>query len=197
MPIDGGHWSKTLPDCRFLLGLATALACAGCVRPAVVEDFVDPAAEAPVEDTAGLPDGVLPSPPAFPNEALLQPVDLGPVSNFSFFVDPASVDVRPGQIVRFTLVAKSPGGATNVSFEALRCTTRERRLYAFGSASGQWAKPTVSQWQPLDRGTASRPYAALATLFFCPNGLGVQSTPEALQALRRGAHPATDIAPVR
>ena len=89
------------------------------------------------------------------------------------------------------LVARSPAGAVNVSFEGLRCKTRERKLYAFGRADRTWAEARRVEWQKLS-GTERNPYAAvLAEDFFCPARGIVRNSQEAVDALRRKGHPAS------
>jgi hypothetical protein len=177
-----------------LLGLTVL--CSACGRVQVVEDVLDGATIVESQEVRGEL-SELPSPPAYPRDGALLPVDLGPVSSFRFYIDRDSIVVRPGGIVRFTLLARSFSGATNVSFEAIRCSTRERRPYALALRPGEWTTARASQWQSLDAGTASRPYLALANQFFCPNGLAAQSNAEIIDALQLGRHPATDPAPVR
>lgn len=129
--------------------------------------------------------------PPYPEQRNLIGFDGGPTTDFRFFVDASSVTVDKDQVVRFVLVARSPAGAVNVSFEGLRCKTRERKLYAFGRADRTWAEARRVEWQKLS-GTERNPYAAvLAEDFFCP-ARGIVRTPqEAVDALRRKGHPAS------
>jgi hypothetical protein len=121
--------------------------------------------------------------PPYP-KGKLAPFYVGP-SAFSFFVDAASVTVAQDGPVRYTLIARSASGATNVSYEGIRCDTYESRVYAFGQSDGTWSQATQSQWAPIDR-LASSPQTALADDFFCSQRGPVRTTEDALAALARG-----------
>jgi len=125
-------------------------------------------------------------PPA-PKVSDLVPFYVGPTP-FAFFVDRSSVKVGEDGVVRYTLVARSNSGATNVSYEGIRCATYARRAYAFGEPDGGWSRARNTQWTPIDR-LASDPQTALANDFFCPGRGPVRSTEEALRALALGNRP--------
>jgi CNP1-like family protein len=126
--------------------------------------------------------------PAYPKQGNLIPFYVGPATPFAFFVDPASVSVGPDRAVRYTLIARSPSAAVNVSYEGIRCETYERKVYAFGKSDGTWAQARRSDWIPITPAPAN-PYAALADDFFCSARGGVQSAEEAVAALARGNQP--------
>jgi hypothetical protein len=64
-------------------------------------------------------------------------------------------------------VAKSQEGATNISYEGIRCQSFERKLYAFGRADGSWSRSRRDQWEPIINNAANRQHAALAKDYFC------------------------------
>ena len=70
--------------------------------------------------------------PASPKESSLQPFYVSATTDNRFWVDLDSVSVGSDGVVRYTLVVRTGTGAKNVSYEGMRCETRERRLYAFG-----------------------------------------------------------------
>lgn len=127
--------------------------------------------------------------PAYPRPDNLVRVYVGPTTSFEFYVDTSSLSVAEGGIVRFTLVARSPSGAMNVSYDAIRCDSRERRSYAFGQYDGAWLQARSSQWVPIGRAQAESQYATLADDLFCPQGRRVRTATEAVQALRRESGP--------
>lgn len=108
-----------------------------------------------------------------------------------FFVDPASVSVGGDGVVRYTLVVLSGAGVRNISFEGMRCDTRERRLYAFGRSDGAWSKSRNNQWERVKEAGSNRQHAALFQEYFCPGGVIVRNAEEARDALYRGGHPST------
>lgn len=125
--------------------------------------------------------------PPYPEEARLISFYVGPARPFAYFVDPASVSIGPGGVVRYTLIARSASGATNVSYEAIHCGSYQRKVYAFGRAEGTWVQARNSEWLPIDRGQAN-PQRALADDFLC--GVRPVSSPEeAVRALARGNQP--------
>lgn len=126
---------------------------------------------------------VLPSPPVV--EKLL-PFYVSAATENRFFIDPASVVVMPEGVVRYTMVITTPGGARNVSFEGLRCESREWRLYAVGRLDGSWSSSRAKGWQRVRDVPQNRQHAALYLDYFCPDGIIVGSAAEAVANLRRG-----------
>lgn len=110
-------------------------------------------------------------------------------SNFEFFIDADSLSVGSDGIVRFALLARSASGAENVTFEGLRCFTRERRTYAFGQLDKSWSKARVSEWKPIGIADRSPQFAALWNDYFCPAGTIIPNAKEGLDALKWGIHP--------
>ena len=88
-------------------------------------------------------------------------------------------------VIRYTLVARSASGALNVSYEGIRCASRERRLYAFGREDKTWAPARSSDWTRI---SFSPHHAALADEYFCPVRGAVRTADEAVSALKRGGH---------
>lgn len=128
----------------------------------------------------------VPAPPAFPRKENLVEIALRGATDFRFYVDGATLGVGDG-VVRYVLVARSPEGVENVSFEAIRCATAEYRVYALGRADGSWGG-RAGEWRLM----AERPqpwHTALQRDYFCPQGRPILSTEEGLLALRQGGHP--------
>lgn len=124
--------------------------------------------------------------PAAPGKEGLLGFYVSATTDNKFFVDPTSIAIGGDGVVRFTLVIVTEGGGRNVSFEGMRCETRERRAYAFGHPDGTWAKSRSSQWERVREAVNNRHYAALFQEYFCPAGLVVRSAEDAVSALRRG-----------
>jgi len=159
---------------RGVRALAALTLAAGCAQS---KPFIDELNAKPWEAQKALL-------PPYPSVASMVPFYVGPVP-FSFFVDRTSVKVGQDGVVRYTLISRSGSGATNISYEGIRCDGYSRRVYAFGRSDGGWSQATNSQWVPIDR-LAADPQTALANDFFCPERGPVRTTEEALQALALG-----------
>ena len=108
-------------------------------------------------------------------------------SEFRFFIDPASLSVGSDGVVRYVLVARSPAGVDNVSFEGMRCTSAEVRTYALGRDGAWTAKPGA--WRTIEPRSVQRWHNALYREYFCPQKAPIGSAREGIDALRRGGHP--------
>ncbi len=109
-------------------------------------------------------------------------------SDFRFFVDRASLSVGKDGVVRYTLVARSPLGAENVSFEGIRCREGTYRVYAFGRSDGRWTERATG-WRRIEPKSVQRWHSALWREFFCPQRVPINDAAEGLEALRLGGHP--------
>jgi hypothetical protein len=127
--------------------------------------------------------------PAPPKDENLLPFQVSAATDNTFYVDSQSISVGEDGVVRFTLVVKSPEGASNVMFEGIRCRTKEVRLYAFGRSDGTWGKARDNEWKPIHYERRNRPDHVLYDDFFCPREIIVTDPAEAIDALKRGNHP--------
>ena len=94
-----------------------------------------------------------PPPPALRTQGLI-PLELRG-STLNFGVDPASVTLGSDGVVRYVVVAASPGGAVNAMYEGLRCTTGDVKVYARHSPDSGWVPVRGADWLPLhDRAQA-------------------------------------------
>lgn len=127
--------------------------------------------------------------PPFPQEASLVQFYVSEVTTHKFYIDPTSLSVGKDGVVRYVLVVRTSGGATNISFEGIRCETLELKVMATGRQDGSWAKARNTKWRPIENKPVNRQHAALSREFFCPNGVVIQSPAEGRNALRLGRHP--------
>ncbi|MBO3716246.1 MAG: CNP1-like family protein [Candidatus Accumulibacter sp.] len=133
--------------------------------------------------------------PAFPRTENLLPFTVSATTNNQFLIDSSSLSVGSDGVTRYTLVIVSPSGARNVSYEGMKCTTGERRLYALGRTDETWARARNDRWTRITNSTLNRHHAALFSEYFCPITV-VQQTPEQMiDTLRRGGHSALRIRP--
>lgn len=159
-----------------MLAVVGVFLCSGAAFAASMSDEEEkPGVEAAV---------VLPDPP---NPDNLVEFYVSEVSTNRFFVDGPSLAVDADGTIRYTAVIESPSGARNVSFEGMRCNTRERRLYAFGRPDKSWSKAKNSTWLPVNTTGPSRYQFVLMREYFCPDGDQIRDRAQGLEALRRGS----------
>lgn len=127
--------------------------------------------------------------PAFPKDEDLIEFYVSATTTNRFFVDGATLNPGADGVVRYTLVVRTAGGATNVSYEGLRCQTLEYRLYATGRSDGTWVAARNGQWKGISNVAANRQQAALSRDYLCPSRIPVFTAEEGRDALRRGGHP--------
>ncbi len=128
------------------------------------------------------------TPPRQPRPGDLVPLDVPGSREFRFFVDASTVSVGRDGTVHYVLVGRSLSGAQNVSFEGLRCDSREYRIYAIGHEGGRW-DGAPGPWRSL-RGSAVAPVRrALERNYFCADARPVRDAQEAVAALRSPPRP--------
>ena len=124
--------------------------------------------------------------PPFPRGAKLIEFPMADAGGFRFFIDGGTLSVGKDGVVRYTLVAQSPSGVRNVTYEGLRCQSAEQRLYATGRADSTWV-PSRTGWQSMQN---ARPWQrALYREYFCPQKLPIRDADEGVRALQAGGHP--------
>lgn len=115
---------------------------------------------------------VVPALPAVPADADLVSFYVSPLTRFRFAVDTHSITIGKDGVVHYTLVATSANGVRNVSFEGMRCDSKEHKVYAWGRADGTWIHPRSDAWQPVGEGDrANRQDAALYKDVICTDGM--------------------------
>lgn len=127
--------------------------------------------------------------PAYPKLEQALPFFVSSASDNEFFIDPKSVSVGEDEVVRYTLMIKSEAGVLNVSFEGIRCNTREKKLYAFGRKDGTWSRNKYAKWDAIKYKDVNRQHHMLFDDFFCPNNIIAKDAAEVVNALKYGFHP--------
>lgn len=126
--------------------------------------------------------------PPFPQDANLIEFYVGPAETAKFYIDQSSIDAgHDDGVVRYTMVVKTAGGATNVSYEGIYCDAQKLRIYATGRSDGTWSEARNSEWKTMT-GTNKRELA-LARNYFCPNFSPIYSAKEGIRALKLGGNP--------
>lgn len=127
--------------------------------------------------------------PAYPKLENALPFIVSGATDNKFFIDPQSISVGEDDVVRYTLIVKSPEGVLNVTFEGISCRSREVKLYAFGKADGTWSRNRYAKWSPIAYQDRNRQHHMLYDDFFCPREISVKDANEAIFALKNGIHP--------
>jgi hypothetical protein len=167
---------------RKLAPVAVCLALAACAGPGPIQSDWERAQEAKNwhEEHIALP--------PYPKRGDLVEFDAGPGTDFRFFVDSTSLSVGADGVVRYVLVARSPQGAENVSFEGLHCGDAEYKVYATGRSDRRWVAARGARWRPVaERAGPWR--RTLADDYFCPGKSPILSAAEGIEALKRGGNP--------
>jgi hypothetical protein len=125
--------------------------------------------------------------PAYPKQENLLKFYAGAASPHSYFVDSASLSVGDDGVVRYTLLIRTSGGATNVSFEGIRCEGRELKIYAFGRTNGEWSRARDSQWKRIEARDVNDYHRLLHGDYFCPSKKHAAPLPQILNTLKHGA----------
>ena len=122
-----------------------------------------------IVDNADWKESDTPTPPSFDISKLVQ-FKVSSTSSLVYGVDPASIRIsqRDG-LVRYVIVALSSSGASNVMYEALRCSTAQVKTYARYSANGGWRSLDNPEWISLYANMPSRHALAFAKAGACDN----------------------------
>jgi hypothetical protein len=124
--------------------------------------------------------------PLFPKPENLLQFDPSAASSNHFYIDPGSISIGSDGAVRYTLVVRSSSGAENVSYEGIRCETREQKYYAFGGRDGTWSKARLSEWRRIEYKEINRQHAVLYADYFCPDRKPVKSSRDAVNRFKYG-----------
>ena len=127
--------------------------------------------------------------PAYPKPGNLLPFGGGGASPHRYFIDAQSLSIGEDAVVRYTLVIRTAGGATNVSFEGIRCEERQQKYYATGRANGTWERARNPQWRRIEAREINRHHNVLYQDYLCSGASRkdtASSVQEVLQRLRSG-----------
>lgn len=127
--------------------------------------------------------------PAFPQEPNLREFYVSAATTHKYYIDASTLSVGKDGVVRYALVVRTSGGATNISYEGMRCESREFKIYATGHGDGNWVPARRSEWRPVENKLTNRHHAALSRDYFCPVGNAISTPDEGRAALRLGKHP--------
>ena len=128
--------------------------------------------------------------PAAPQARDLLPFYVSATATQSFAIDAKSLSTGSDGVVRYTLIAESPGGAKNITYEGIRCGSFERKIYAMGQPDGNWSRSRRNQWERIAQNAANRHHSVLAREYFCENS-AVAGTAQQMRERIRQQEPLT------
>ena len=124
--------------------------------------------------------------PGSPKAGNLLAFEPSAASTNRFFIDAESIYIGDDGIVRYTLVVTSASGASNTSYEGMRCDTQEQKTYAIGRSDGTWTQVRRSEWRKIVYKEFNRQHGVLYAAYFCPDGSPVKSAAEAVRRFKYG-----------
>jgi len=122
--------------------------------------------------------------PAAPKADKLIEFKVSSATRNRHFIDADSISVGDDEVVRYTVVIEAVGGARNVLFEGMRCSTAEYRVYAYGQPDGSWTKARKTGWEIIEMRSLLSYRKALFEDHFCFNDIMVKDAREAVFYLR-------------
>jgi hypothetical protein len=129
--------------------------------------------------------------PSYPRPENLLKLDIGSNTANQYFIDAPSISVGEDGVVRYTMVVKAGGGASNVSFEGIRCDTKQVRIYAFGHPGNQWSRAREQVWRDIKPSEINGYHYALQRDYYCTAAVFRQRSAlkvqEIVDALKRGS----------
>jgi hypothetical protein len=122
--------------------------------------------------------------PTSPKQEHLVPFSAGQTLTMLYAIDAKSLVITADGIIRYTLVAKSPSGAENISYEGMRCQTSEVKVYAYGQKDGTWSRSRRKKWERISDQAINRPQSTLFQDYFCNNLVIAKTTQEILEMMQ-------------
>lgn len=123
--------------------------------------------------------------PAYPGNENLLPFEGGGASPHRFYIDAKSVSLGEDEVVRYTLVVRTAGGATNVTFEGIRCTERQLKVYALGHVGGRWTRARNPRWNRIENRERNNHHGVLVQDYVCAGDSRSRPPRSADDVLRR------------
>ena len=150
--------------------VATLAACSAPKPPSQFEQDFDDQTKSWQELQTALP-------PA-PRDSDLVVFNVSGASAYRFAIDRYTLSIGTDGVYRYVLVATSPQGVRNVTYEGIRCETSEKKLYATGQPDGTWVKSRSAAWTRIEEVGNNRQQAALMKEYFCIDAYPTRSIRE-------------------
>lgn len=123
--------------------------------------------------------------PPYPKPENEVPFYVSATTPHKFFLDRNSIHIGKDGVVRYALILRTAGGATNITFEGIRCATKQMKIYAIGRYDGQWAKPRESEWRDISYHEVNRQHSRLYNEILCTDKIPVRSVEDILRLMKQ------------
>jgi hypothetical protein len=124
--------------------------------------------------------------PAYPRAENLVPLEIGGALQHQYYIDANSISRGEDGVMRYTVVLKAAGGASNVTFEGMRCETRELKVYALGRTDGTWVRARDPKWTRVAYRETAPHHQMLFRDYFCFSRVDLPAVKAVVGALKRG-----------
>lgn len=121
----------------------------------------------------------VPAPPDFDAARVIQ-LDMPRHMSVRLGVDPNTLRITSDGIVRYVMVAQSPSGTVNATYEGIRCQTAEVKVYARYTSSKVWNMTVKPEWKPLRDNQPSPHALAFARQGACDGRSTAMGTTQAI-----------------
>ena len=121
----------------------------------------------------------VPAPPDFDATRVI-PLEMPRHMSVRLGVDPGTLRITSDGIVRYVMVAQSPSGTVNATYEGIRCLTAEVKVYARYTSSKVWSMISKPEWKSLRDNQPSPHALAFARQGACDGRSTAMSTPQAI-----------------
>ena len=135
--------------------------------------------------------------PPYPQAANVVQFEGGNRDESRFYLDKTSISVGADEVVRYTLIVLGDGGARSVSYEGIRCETREFRVYGYGRPDRAWSTPLESEWRRISYQYTNNYRAVLVVEYFCKGQAILPTAREIVASLVNDAPKVNRRAPYR
>ena len=108
-------------------------------------------------------------------------------TGFKFYVDVSSIKFGRDGVVRMSLLAVSPKGSENITYEGFRCETGEYKLYASRWAfDAAWVPAKRAKWKAINSKTPNSYRSDLLEHYICYGALNVLDEKDLKMLLKKG-----------
>jgi len=91
--------------------------------------------------------------PDYPDRGLLEVEIDSADPRFEYYIDPKALTIGIDDVIRYTIVVRSSTGFENVFYEALNCSQREYKTYAYGGAKKEFVEMQDPGWRYVNKKT--------------------------------------------